>query len=934
MKSIFSRCHRSSTIQVKNCCSYRVYYLHSATLCPSSYCVSPFNISTEGCSDSTLLPTTIPSSVGTHTTNTISSTHPTTANGATTPITTTGKLSIPTTTVATPSSENLSTPDIASDPCLTYEELQVDYRRSPDHIEDVYEEGLCDILISEKWYRFMGIAGGDLTNNSESVEHHGCGTYYPLWMDGQIPDVAEGIVHRNVCMKSIFSRCHRSSTIQVKNCCSYRVYYLHSATLCPSSYCVSPFNISTEGCSDSPLLPTTISSSVGTHTTNTISSTHPTTANGATTPITTTGKLSIPTTTVATPSSENLTTPDIASDPCLTYEELQVDYRRSPDHIEDVYEEGLCDILIREKWYRFMGIAGGDLTNNSESVEHHGCGTYYPLWMDGQIPDVAEGIVHRNVCMKSIFSRCHRSSTIQVKNCCSYRVYYLHSATLCPSSYCVSPFNISTEGCSDSPLLPTTISSSVGTHTTNTISSTHPTTANGATTPITTTGKLSIPTTTVATPSSENLTTPDIASDPCLTYEELQVDYRRSPDHIEDVYEEGLCDILIREKWYRFVGEAGGDLTNNSESVEHHGCGTYYPLWMDGQIPDVAEGIVHRNVCMKSIFSRCHRSSTIQVKNCCSYRVYYLHSATLCPSSYCVSPYNISTEGCSDSPLLTTTISSSVGTHTTNTISSTHPTTANGTTTPITTTGKLSIPTTTVATPSSENLTTPDIASDPCLTYEELQVDYRRSPGHIDVYEKGLCDILIREKWYRFVGEAGGDLTNNSESVEPRGCGTYYPLWMDGQIPDVAEGTVHRNVCMKSIFSRCHRSSKIQVKNCCSYRVYYLHSATLCPSSYCVSPFNISTEGCSDSPFLPTRLSPTHTTDQTSPTQPTTITNTLSRSETPRTVDTDLESGIHKTGLENIYLILLVLGSVGLAMGTTFLIKSIKTNCRSGIYRL
>ncbi|XP_060080901.1 uncharacterized protein LOC132560254 [Ylistrum balloti] len=624
---------------------------------------------------------------------------------------------------------------ITADPCLSYEEFQVDYRRSPGHIEDVYEEGLCDVLVRENWYRFVGEADGDLTNDINAVKSNGCGTFYPLWMDGQIPEVTEGIVDRKVCMKSVFSSCHTSFTIQVKNCCTYIVYYLQSASACPSSYCVSPSHVNGSDCSNHTLHTTTVTSPVEKTTTRTISRTTNTTTD-RTAELTTVRETS-PQTTLVTSSVKTRTTTEAAFDPCLSYEEFQVDYRRSPGHIEDVYEEGLCDVLVRENWYRFVGEADGDLTTDINAVKSNGCGTFYPLWMDGEIPDIAEGIVDRKVCTKSVFSSCHNSFTIQVKNCCSYRVYYLQSASSCPCSYCVSPSYINGSDCSNHTLHTTTMTSPVEKTTTRTISRTTNTTTDRTaelttvreTSPQTTLVTSSVKTRTTTETESEiqidrpfadlniymiiliglvsivlmALTTlifiryvfssktskliyqsnPDVrrnvkdmerliivcavciilpgrvASDPCTTYENFTADSTRSPSHIESVYANKNCDAVLTTKWYRLVGDAGTDLTNDSDLLVTDGCGTTYQLWMNGSLPDESDGTVNVQICMKSVFSICHSSFTIQVKNCCSFCVYHLQSATNCPQAYCVSPRLVPSDNC---PASTTTSSSGVTT--------------------------------------------------------------------------------------------------------------------------------------------------------------------------------------------------------------------------------------------------------------------------------
>ncbi|XP_021375773.1 uncharacterized protein LOC110464735 isoform X1 [Mizuhopecten yessoensis] len=125
-----------------------------------------------------------------------------------------------------------------------------------------------------------------------------------------------------------------------------------------------------------------------------------------------------------------------------------------------------------------------------------------------------------------------------------------------------------------------------------------------------------------------------VTADPCLTYDNFTADSTRSPSHVDN----NNCDAVLTEKWYRLVGDAGTDLTNDSSVLVSGGCGTQYQLWMNATMPDVSEGIVDRKICMTSPFSNCHSSFTVQVKNCCSFRVYYLKSATNCPQAYCVSP--------------------------------------------------------------------------------------------------------------------------------------------------------------------------------------------------------------------------------------------------------------------------------------------------------
>ncbi|OWF39668.1 uncharacterized protein LOC110464739 [Mizuhopecten yessoensis] len=145
------------------------------------------------------------------------------------------------------------------------------------------------------------------------------------------------------------------------------------------------------------------------------------------------------------------------------------------------------------------------------------------------------------------------------------------------------------------------------------------------------------------------------ASDPCSDYENLNTDNTRSPSHIEAEFANANCDATLNEQWYRIIGDAGTDLTNDSGLILGNACGTFNQMWMRGSIPEVADGIVDRTICLKTIFSSCHDSFTIQVMSCCSFRVYYLKSSNGCPHSYCVSDAGFeSTDSCPD-PITTTT---------------------------------------------------------------------------------------------------------------------------------------------------------------------------------------------------------------------------------------------------------------------------------------
>lgn len=101
----------------------------------------------------------------------------------------------------------------------------------------------------------------------------------------------------------------------------------------------------------------------------------------------------------------------------------------------------------------------------------------------------------------------------------------------------------------------------------------------------------------------------------------------------------------------------------------------------------------------------------------------------------------------------------------------------------------------------------------------------------------GLCDKFITDRWYRM--DDGADIPTSCPS--PLQCNSQYPVWMIGTVPAIADGEVQRNVCMSSNQGCCSLSWTISVKNCGSYRVYFLKRTEYCPSAYCLEKKTYST---------------------------------------------------------------------------------------------
>ena len=106
---------------------------------------------------------------------------------------------------------------------------------------------------------------------------------------------------------------------------------------------------------------------------------------------------------------------------------------------------------------------------------------------------------------------------------------------------------------------------------------------------------------------------------------------------------------------------------------------------------------------------------------------------------------------------------------------------------------------------------------DGCKNYRVLSEADRAQGNAVrnDSYDRDLVT-----GWYRFQGAAGDGMPD--KCVPPYRCGTWYPGWLNGAHPTVAEGVVTRQVCHSWRQSCCDESNIMKVKNCSSYYVYEL----------------------------------------------------------------------------------------------------------------
>ena len=130
---------------------------------------------------------------------------------------------------------------------------------------------------------------------------------------------------------------------------------------------------------------------------------------------------------------------------------------------------------------------------------------------------------------------------------------------------------------------------------------------------------------------------------------------------------------------------------------------------------------------------------------------------------------------------------------------------------------------------------------DGCNNYTVLS-EADRAQGHIVINSNYRCDRDdLVPGWYRFQGAAGDQMAD--KCVPEKHCGTYYPGWLHGTHPTVAEGVVTRTVCYHygyyyyyswyKQYRCCYRREKIRVRNCGDFFVYELQKPPYCNLRYC-----------------------------------------------------------------------------------------------------
>ncbi|KAK3602498.1 hypothetical protein CHS0354_022365 [Potamilus streckersoni] len=117
---------------------------------------------------------------------------------------------------------------------INYETLPQLGRRARNYAVAENEPMLFDEdLDNSKWY---SVGQNNMPTNYSSLYIGNCGTYYPIWMNGSIPNEGDGAVYRTACIMSFSSSCSVKKIIQVRNCTTHMIYKLEPTTH-TSAYC-------------------------------------------------------------------------------------------------------------------------------------------------------------------------------------------------------------------------------------------------------------------------------------------------------------------------------------------------------------------------------------------------------------------------------------------------------------------------------------------------------------------------------------------------------------------------------------------------------------------------------------------------------------------------------------------------------------------------
>ena len=127
-----------------------------------------------------------------------------------------------------------------------------------------------------------------------------------------------------------------------------------------------------------------------------------------------------------------------------------------------------------------------------------------------------------------------------------------------------------------------------------------------------------------------------------------------------------------------------------------------------------------------------------------------------------------------------------------------------------------------------------------CNNYYLLNDPTRNSEYALDRNQtNGFCDTDWNTSpdwqgpgWYRMSLPSGNTIPE--EPVEPFHCNSQAPGWLNSKHP-VPGNTIDGSVCFNSAGNTCKWQTRIKIRHCKNYFLYYLPKPPTCRLRYCAS---------------------------------------------------------------------------------------------------
>ncbi|CAC5384241.1 unnamed protein product [Mytilus coruscus] len=289
---------------------------------------------------------------------------------------------------------------------------------------------------------------------------------------------------------------------------------------------------------------------------------------------------------------------------------------------------------------------------------------------------------------------------------------------------------------------------------------------------------------------------------PCVNYTTINnVDRRAVGNILKLGIVPSLSDDFLDNEWYRINSDVGDQMPTKAPGLFH--CGTWYPIWLNGTLPNNVGEEIEGQVCLQGIYEECFTSWTIGIKLCPgNYLVYNRVESTYANSAYCFGTAAVNKE-------LTTTY---------------------------------------VATTTQTSVTDNQVGGfEPWIDHKLIDFQEKRAVANIFNFgvDATISDDLLDSGWYRVQRDDCGEMPTTAPGLFQ--CGTWYPIWLDGQLPVSVGEQSKGKVCMQTFTRNCTYSWNIGIKLCDGgYFVYNLLRSNIASSGYCFGTTEMCAVGNSD----------------------------------------------------------------------------------------